>query len=182
VGTTWAERGFAYWSRRFWYAVFLLFVLAVVAGAGASALVGIWGASHEGFWLVLSLAVVVVVVTGSLEWRHSARRLQSDSSSVSYRLVIPAVLVVGLGFLFLPHGGWLVLTLASVLLTGPIGAQFVRACIDRELWPEREWRLSGMSPAERRRAEKDKGWVPARFRSTGRPDPPKSDSPVHPHE
>ena len=179
VGTTWRERGPAYRWRRFWYAMFLLFVLAVVAGAGASALVGIWGASHGGFWLVLSPAVVVVVVTGSLEWRHSARRLQSDSSSVSYRLVIPAVLVVGLGFLFLPHGGWLVLTLASVLLTGPIGAQFLRACFDRELWPERERRMSGLSPAERRRVAKDKNWMPTRFRSV---DPPKKDSEVHPHE
>lgn len=179
MGTTWAERGFAYWSRRFWYALFLLFVLAVVAGAGVSALVGIWGVAHRGFWPVLAVAVAVVAVTGSLEWRRSVRRSQSDNSSVSYRLVIPAVLVVGLGFLFLPHGGWLVLTLASVLLTGPMVAQFLRACFDRELWPERERRMSGLSPAERRRVAKDKNWMPTRFRSV---DPPKTDSEVHPHE
>jgi hypothetical protein len=182
VGTTWQERGTAYWWRRFWYAVFLLLVVAVIAAAGAAALVGIWQASHGGFWVVLPLALAVVAVTGSLEWWQSTRRSPSGSPAASYRWALPAALVIGLGFLFLPYGGWLVLALASVLLTGPVGAQFLHACVDRELWPERERRMSGLSPAERRRAEKEKGWLPARFRSTDRPDQPKTGSEVHPHE
>lgn len=165
VGTTWRERGFAYRWRRFWYAVFLLLVWAVLAGLAAAGLAGVWDASHGGFWLLAVAAVLVVVGTGTLEWRNSARRLRSDYSAASYRLVIPVVLLVGLGWLLLPHGGGIVLALAGVLAAGPIGAQLIRACFDRELWPEREWRMSGLSPAERRRAEQEKGWVPARFRS-----------------
>lgn len=169
VGTTWRERGLAYRWRRFWYAMFLLVVWAVLAGLAAAGLVAVRKASPSGFWLLSVVAVAVVVGTGVLEWRSSARRLRSDYSAASYRLVIPVLLVVGLGWLFLPHGGGVVLALAGVLAAGPIGAQLVRACFDRELWPEREWRMSGLSPAERRRAEKEKGWTPARFRSPDRP-------------
>jgi len=179
VGTTWRERGPAYRWRRFWYAVFLFLVWAVLAALAVAGLAGIWGASRTGFWALLIASVIVVLVTGALEWRGSARRLRSDYSAASYRLVVPIVVVVGLGWLFLPHGGGVVLALAGVLAAGPIGAQFVRACFDRELWPEREWRMSGLSPAERRRAESEKGWAPARFRP---PNPPKPGSEVHPHE
>jgi hypothetical protein len=179
VGTTWRERGSAYRWRRFWYAGFLLLVWAVLAALAVAGLINVWDASHPGFWVLLSTSVIVVLVTGALEWRSSARRLRSDYSAGSYRLVVPIVVVVGLGWLFLPHGGAVVLALAGVLAAGPIGAQLVRACFDRELWPEREWRMSGLSPAERRRAEHEKGWVPARFRTL---DHPKPDSEVHPHE
>jgi hypothetical protein len=75
-----------------------------------------------------------------------------------------------------------VLALGSPVLTGPMLAQFLRACVDRELWPEREWRMTGLSPAERRRAEQEKGWLPARVRGIDRLHPGKPDSPVHPHE
>jgi hypothetical protein len=165
--------------RRFWYAVFLFLVWAVLAGLAAAGLAAIWKASRTGFWLLLAAAVIIMLVTGALEWRSSARRLRSDYSAASYRLVVPVVVVVGLGWLLLPQGGGVVLALVGVLAAGPIGAQLVRACFDRELWPEREWRLSALSPAERRRAETEKGWVPARFRSL---DPGKTDSKVHPHE
>jgi hypothetical protein len=159
--------------------VFLFLVWAVLAALAVAGLASIWDASHTGFWALSAASVAVLIVTGALEWRASARRLRSDYSAASYRLVVPVVVVVGLGWLLLPHGGGVVLALAGVLAAGPIGAQLVRACFDRELWPEREWRMSGLSPAERRRAETEKGWVPARFRTL---DPPKPDSQVHPHE
>lgn len=179
VGTTWRERGSAYRWRRFGYAVFLFLVWAVLAALVVAGLDAIWGASRAGFWALLTASVIIVLVTGALEWRSSARRRRSDYSAASYRLVVPVVVVVGLGWLLLPHGGGVALALAGVLAAGPIGAQLVRACFDHELWPEREWRMSGLSPAERRRAETEKGWVPARFRTR---DDPKPDSQVHPHE
>jgi hypothetical protein len=182
VGTTWRERGAPYRWRRFWYAVFLLFVTLVLAAPAGLALGAIWRSSHRAFWVVLPPAVAVVIAIAALEWWRSARRLRSDYSAASYRVVGPAVLIIGVGILFLPYGGWLVLVLVSVLLTGALGVQFLRACFDHELWPERELRLGGVSPSQRRWLEKQEG-----ARRTGKPpvdqrDHPKTDSQVHPHE
>lgn len=179
MGTTWRERGPAYRWRRFWYAVFLLVVAAVLAVPGALALGQIRDATPGAFWVLLPLAVVVVLVGALLEWRFSRRRLRSDYTASDYRLGASLAVLVWLGWVLLPVGGGFVLALASAVLTGPMVTQFLRACFDRELWPEREWRMSGLSPAERRRVAKDKNWMPTRFRSV---DPPKTDSEVHPHE
>jgi hypothetical protein len=179
VGTTWQARGFAYGIRRFWYAVFLLFVVVVVALPGV---LGLLRLSRAAFWVTLAVAVVVALAGAALEWWRSAHRLRADYTAADYRLAVVAVLVVWLAWILLPVGGAIVLALGSPVLTGPMLAQLLRACFDRELWPEREWRMTGLSPAERRRAEQEKGWLPARVRGVDRLHQGKPDSRVHPHE
>jgi hypothetical protein len=108
--------------------------------------------------------------------------LRSASGPGDYRLAALSGLILWLGWVLLPVGGGIVLAVAGPVFAGPMVAQFVRACVDHELWPEREWRLSGLSPAERRRAAADRGWLPARVRGADRLHEVKPDSSAHPHE
>lgn len=86
LGTTWASRGWRYWTRRFWLALFF----ALVAAFEITIAIGLWSDLFKSSLsntvkLILS-TVILVLVIGGFVW---AFRTLWDIASAEYRNDIP---------------------------------------------------------------------------------------------
>jgi hypothetical protein len=91
LGTTWQQRGAAYWRRRSG-AFVLLIVLTAFAGAIAAAFTGgiIAGVGHQPAGVAVGIVYALVAVPGFVVGRRRAAKAPLDSRAVAPRTALPS--------------------------------------------------------------------------------------------
>lgn len=158
LGTTWYERGRAYWWRRVRASLAMFAILAIDLFLVGLSLNAIRDESRTGFVVVTVVVGVLGVVTGVLTWRRAGRidttgRVSSSDARLAGRTGAVLGTTARAGSVL----SGLVLFVGSLILVGPLVALFVRG-FDRELYVERKARATlgldgdnGRTPDERAR-------------------------------
>jgi hypothetical protein len=137
LGTTWQDRGPAYWRRRVGLSVLMLAVLALDVLLVGSFLVGFWQGARTGAIVVGTVIVLFGIVAGVLTWRRAGRIDQAGGvSGRDARLAGRVGATTGTLARAGSGLGALVLVVLSIVLVGPIVALVLRT-FDRELYVER---------------------------------------------
>jgi hypothetical protein len=144
LGTTWYERGAAYWLRRFWLLLLMALVVTLTSLLVGGFLAGIRGSSHAGFVgaliaeIVWSLVIIVfVLVRTAQQWNQveparmlSRRQKQAASTGGALGVLARAGFVIG----------QVVLVLACLLFFGLYVTLLIYALLP-EYPPEHKARL-----------------------------------------
>jgi hypothetical protein len=137
VGTTWYERGFAYWCRRVGAALLLCIAVAVYVAIIAGVVTAAGRPGSPGFLAVLIGETVFSLVTGVLSFRHLWRLGITGRSVRRDRGAAGAAAGAGLSAFWLGGAGAALLVVAALISAGfALGALAI-------------W-LTPVPPAERR--------------------------------
>jgi hypothetical protein len=144
LGTTWYERGLAYWLRRVLMSLFLFMVLAFLLWPlGYAFWLGLGSERLRIVSIVLLVAMALVsAAAGIYTWRHSGYRAGPPPQPVSIEEARHAG-AVGAAVGLLARAAGIAapfVLIGSVLLVGPLTALFVRVTFTRELAVERRAR------------------------------------------
>ncbi|TMM37334.1 MAG: hypothetical protein E6F99_12735 [Actinobacteria bacterium] len=140
VGTTWYERGPAYWWRRAGMSLALIVALACEVPLLVGFLSGIRDSSPTGFRVALVVVLVLGIATGVLTWVGSSPARALDRTRRADPGVARRAAFLGAGLGGLARGGsviaGLVLVIGGFLFVGPLVALLLRS-FGRYLWVER---------------------------------------------
>jgi hypothetical protein len=153
LGTTWYDRGVAYWLRRVWFVLILVIALAVIAAMVYGLVSAAWQTSSAAGIAVIGVIGSCALASGVWLWRRStpaaieARALGSEA--VSPREVRAAGRlsgVLGAGALAGPMAATAVLVIGGSLVIGPVVVLLLRS-LGQQLPQERAERVKlAMAP------------------------------------
>jgi hypothetical protein len=143
LGTTWHERGPAYWRRRVGLSALLLLAVAVNLAILGGVLAAARESSRVGFTVACAVVAVLAAITGWLTWRRTSPARAESGAYGPYRATggdarRAASYGAGLGTLARSGSavGGLLLTVGGLVVAGPLIVMLVRS-LDRYLYVER---------------------------------------------
>jgi hypothetical protein len=142
LGTTWYERGPAYWRRRVGLSLLVLCGLALDLLLVGSFLAGFWQDARTGAAVTAVVIVVFGIVAGVWTWRRAGRidrptGVGARDARLAARMGATTGILARAGSVV----SSLVLVVLAILLVGPFVAAWLRT-FDRELYVERRARAT----------------------------------------